>query len=107
MDNATLKLRGMGCASCANSIEEAIRSVPGVNECYVNFGAEQATVIYDPQTTNLEEIQNAVDAAGYSAHPLREQDFLSGDDDAEKATRLTESRALARKLGSLASSAYY
>jgi len=98
MDNATLKLRGMGCASCANSIEEAIRSVPGVNECYVNFGAEQATVIYDPQTTNLEEIQNAVDAAGYSAHPLREQDFLSGDDDAEKATRLTESRALARKL---------
>ena len=98
MDNATLKLRGMGCASCANSIEEAIRSVPGVNECYVNFGAEQATVIYDPQTTNLEEIQNAVDAAGYSAHPLQEQDFLSGDDDAEKATRLTESRALARKL---------
>ncbi|MBD2015472.1 copper-translocating P-type ATPase [Microcoleus sp. FACHB-53] len=98
MDNATLKLRGMGCASCANSIEEAIRSVPGVNECYVNFGAEQATVIYDPQTTNLEEIQNAVDAAGYSAHPLQEQDFLSGDDDTEKATRLTESRALARKL---------
>ncbi|HAJ64463.1 MAG TPA: hypothetical protein DCP31_38885, partial [Cyanobacteria bacterium UBA8543] len=40
-DNAMLKLRGMGCASCANSIEEAIRSVPGVSECQVNFGAEQ------------------------------------------------------------------
>ena len=98
MDNATLKLRGMGCASCANSIEEAINSVPGVEECQVNFGAEQATVTYDPRRTNLEEIQNAVDAAGYSAYPLQEQDFLSGDDDAEKATRLAESRALTRKL---------
>jgi P-type Cu+ transporter len=98
MDNATLKLRGMGCASCAKSIEEAISSVPGVEECQVNFGAEQATVIYHPQRTNLEEIRNAVDAAGYSAYPLQEQDLLSGDDDAEKATRLAESLNLKRKL---------
>ncbi|GAB4209276.1 MAG: heavy metal translocating P-type ATPase [Coleofasciculaceae cyanobacterium] len=98
MDNATLKLRGMGCASCANSIEEAINSVPGVEDCQVNFGAEQATVTYDSRRTNLEEIQNAVDAAGYSASPLQEQDFLNGDDDAEKATRLAESRALTRKV---------
>lgn len=98
MDNATLKLRGMSCASCANSIEETISLVPGVEECQVNFGAEQATVTYDPQKTDLEAIQNAVDAAGYSAYPLQEQDLLSGDDDAEKATRLAESRALTRKL---------
>lgn len=98
MDNATLKLQGMGCASCAKSIEEAISSVPGVEECQVNFGAEQATVTYDPRRTNLEEIQNAVDSAGYSAHPIQEQDFLSGDDDAEKATRLAESGNLKRKV---------
>ncbi|HEY9831630.1 MAG TPA: heavy metal translocating P-type ATPase [Stenomitos sp.] len=98
MDNATLKLRGMGCASCANSIEEAISSVPGVKACQVNFGAEQATVTYDSRRTNLEEIQNAVDAAGYSAYPLQEQDLLNGDDDAETATRLAESRALTRKV---------
>ncbi len=98
MDNATLKLRGMGCASCAKSIEEAISSVPGVEECQVNFGAEQATVTYDSRRTNLEEIQNAVATAGYSAYPLHEEDFLHGDDDAEKATRLAESRALTRKV---------
>jgi len=38
----------MSCASCANNIEDAIRSVPGVDACSVNFGAEQATVTYDP-----------------------------------------------------------
>lgn len=48
MENATLKLRGMSCASCARNIEDAISSVPGVNECIVNFGAEQATIQYDP-----------------------------------------------------------
>ncbi len=97
-DNATLKLRGMGCASCANSIEEAIRSVPGVSECQVNFGAEQASVTYDPQRTDLKEIQNAVDAAGYSAHPLQEQDLMTEEDDAEKAARLAQSHDLTRKV---------
>ncbi|RUS92773.1 hypothetical protein DSM106972_098230 [Dulcicalothrix desertica PCC 7102] len=38
MENTTLKLRGMSCASCARSIEEAISSVNGVSECIVNFG---------------------------------------------------------------------
>src|SRR4028119_435461 len=97
-DNATFKLRGMSCASCANSVEDAIRSIPGVSECSVNFGAEQATVTYDPKRTGLEAIQDAVDAAGYSAQPVQEQDLLTGDNDAEKATRLAEERDLTRKV---------
>lgn len=97
MDNATLKLRGMSCASCANSIEDAIRSVPGVSACSVNFGAEQASVTYDAKKTDLEAIQDAVDAAGYSAQPVQEQDLLAPDDD-ERKTRLSESRDLTRKV---------
>lgn len=57
MENATLKLRGMSCAPCANNIEEAICSVPGVEACSVNFGAEQAAVSYDPSKTNVAAIQ--------------------------------------------------
>ncbi len=97
-DNATLKLRGMSCASCANSIEDAIRSVPGVSACSVNFGAEQASVTYDSKKTDLEAIQDAVDAAGYSAQPVQEQDLLTGDDDSERKARLAESRELTRKV---------
>src|SRR4028119_2281346 len=98
MDNATLKLQGMSCASCANSIEEAIRSVPGVSECSVNFGAEQATVTYDPKGTDLEAIQDAVDAAGYSALPIQEQDLFAEEDDAERRTRLAQLRDLKQKV---------
>jgi Cu+-exporting ATPase len=51
----------MGCAACATRIEKAIQDVPGVKECNVNFALEQATVNYNPQITNLEQIQQAVD----------------------------------------------
>ena len=98
MDTTTLKLRGMSCASCANSIEETINSVPGVSECNVNFGAEQATVKYNPQKTDIKSIQDAVDAAGYSATPLQEQEMITGEDDEDKAARKAESRDLIRKL---------
>lgn len=98
MDTIALKLRGMSCASCANNIEQVLRSVPGVGEANVNFGAEQATVKYDPRKTNLEKIQDAVEAAGYSAYSLQEQEMITGEDDVEKAARMAESRNLIRKV---------
>lgn len=97
-DRATLKLRGMSCAACASNIEQAIRSVPGVVECAVNFGAEQATVTYDPQRTDLGQIQAAVSEAGYASLSLQDQEFLTGEDEAEKAARLAESLDLKRKV---------
>jgi len=97
MNTATLKLRGMSCASCANNIESAIRAVPGVSESSVNFGVEQATITYDPQKTNIEGIQRAVEEAGYAAFPLQEE-MVMGEDDAEKVARLAESQDLTRKV---------
>jgi Cu+-exporting ATPase len=97
MENTILKLRGMSCASCANNIETAIRSVPGVSECAVNFGAEQASVTYDPQRTDIQAIQSAVDEAGYVASPI-EHDVLSEADDEEKTARQAEHRDLTRKV---------
>lgn len=97
MENTTLKLRGMSCASCASNIEEAIRSVPGVETCHVNFGAEQASVTYNPSQTDVAAIQDAVDAAGYSALPVQD-DVLAPEDDAERQTRQSENQDLTRKV---------
>ncbi|MBD2091520.1 copper-translocating P-type ATPase [Microcoleus sp. FACHB-1515] len=97
MEKTTLKLQGMSCASCANNIEQAIRSIPGVNECSVNFGAEQAAIAFDPQQTNIAQIQATVDAAGYSAVPMQE-DVLAPEDDQERRDRQTENRKLSRKV---------
>lgn len=98
MANTTLKLRGMSCASCARSIEEAISSVPGVSEGIVNYGAELATVEYDPRKTNIATIQSAVNEAGYSALPLSEQNPNIQEDEAEKRRQARETRKLNRKV---------
>ncbi|MBW4617065.1 MAG: heavy metal translocating P-type ATPase [Desmonostoc vinosum HA7617-LM4] len=98
MENANLKLRGMSCVSCANTIAQAIRSVPGVNECSVNFGAEQATVNYDPRKTSLEAICDVIGAAGYSAQPMQDDDLFTAKDDAGQQERQAETQALVRKI---------
>lgn len=97
MENTHLKLRGMSCASCAKTIEDTIRSVDGVHRCSVNFGAEQATVTYDKRKTNLKAICDAVDAVGYSAMPMQDEDLFTTDD-IEQQTRQAENRALVRKV---------
>jgi Cu+-exporting ATPase len=96
MNTATLKLRGMSCAACANNIEAAIRSTPGVESCSVNFGAEQAAVTYNASKTNIAAIQAAVDAAGYAALPMQEN-VLAVEEDTEQRERQSEHRKLTRK----------
>ena len=48
-----LRLKGMGCASCATTIERALQKVAGVEACSVNFALELASVTFDRQITNL------------------------------------------------------
>ncbi|MGD1951351.1 MAG: heavy metal translocating P-type ATPase [Leptolyngbyaceae cyanobacterium] len=67
MTTVTLTLKGMSCAACANTIETAIRRVPGVDRAQVNFATEQASVVYDESRTDLIHIQAAVANAGYRA----------------------------------------
>lgn len=98
MNNATFKLRGMSCASCANTIQQAIRSIVGVSECNVNFGAEIATVIYDYKKTDIQAIQDVVAEAGYGAQPIETEDIFSTGNDAEKREQQAESQLLFQKL---------
>jgi P-type Cu+ transporter len=94
MNNLSLKLKGMSCASCANNVEQAILSVSGVVDCHVNFGAEQVTINYQPKQTNLAEIQSAIVDAGYSSFQLAAE----GEDTAETASKLAQEQELILKL---------
>ena len=87
MSVVALKLRGMSCASCANSIEKAIRQVSGVSNVQVNFAAEQASVEYNEHSTNLESIQAAVADAGYEASPREDLRIGQTDEKEQKEQR--------------------
>ena len=96
MTAKTLKLKGMSCASCANSIQTAIQQVPGVSDVQVNFAAEQASVEYDERNTNLEKIQAAVADVGYEASE-REDLGIGKEDAKEQEERQAQQKALLTK----------
>ncbi len=62
---AIIRVGGMTCASCAQTIEDALRKSKGIIEASVNLAAEKATVVYDPQETDYENIRKTVEATGY------------------------------------------
>lgn len=95
METRHLRVTGMGCASCANTIEQAVRGVSGVQQCNVNFSAEQATVEYNPKATDLDRIQKAVEDAGYGASSLDEE--RDSGEDSQQAQRQAEQQELIRK----------
>jgi len=64
---ATFPIVGMHCASCAMLIERHLRSTPGVEAVQVNYGAENATVDYDPKVSTTDSIGKAVASLGYRA----------------------------------------
>lgn len=67
VERADLPLLGMHCAACATRIEKALGKTEGVQECSVNYATTRATVSYNPQATNLEELRRVVQKAGYDA----------------------------------------
>jgi P-type Cu+ transporter len=96
MEDLNLKLRGMSCASCANSIEQAIRNVPGVVEGNVNFSSDRASVRYDPKQTNINTIARAVADIGYEAQVIPSD--LEPEDDTENIRQRRQERDLQRRV---------
>jgi len=66
---ATLRISGMHCAACADTLEAALRRVPGVVGATVSAAGQAAEVRWDPTRVGPEVIAQAVRAAGYDAEP--------------------------------------
>ncbi|MDZ7869272.1 MAG: copper ion binding protein [Rheinheimera sp.] len=82
------KIKGMTCASCANRVEKALLSVPGITRASVNLATETATVAGDTGTTDVEA---AVKAAGYQLDISERQFAIKGMTCASCAGRVEKS----------------
>jgi Cu+-exporting ATPase len=60
-----LKVGGMMCATCVETIESALRALPGVVTATVNLGTEKAYVTYNPSVSGIEDMKKAIEDAGY------------------------------------------
>uniref|UniRef100_UPI00403F457E heavy metal translocating P-type ATPase n=1 Tax=Paenibacillus sp. FSL H8-0079 TaxID=2921375 RepID=UPI00403F457E len=61
----TLHITGMTCAACSTRVEKGLSRMEGVHQANVNLAIEQATVSYDPKTTNVNALRDKVEALGY------------------------------------------
>jgi len=64
---AQLKVTGMTCNGCVNTVRKALTGLPGVQSADVDLTAGNATVTYNPAETSTEAMVTAVGEAGYSA----------------------------------------
>jgi Cu+-exporting ATPase len=91
--SVTLKISGMHCAVCAQTIEKALNQKEGVYKAVVNFALETATVEYNPAQISLEGIKKAIRDVGYGVIEPE-----GGVEDAEQRERDREIRTLKIKL---------
>ncbi len=66
-----LAISGMTCASCVARVERKLGKLDGVREATVNPATERAGVAYDPARLTVSDLVHTVEAAGYTARPLR------------------------------------
>ncbi len=79
----TLKIGGMVCATCVQTIEAALRALPGILSANVNLGTEKAYVIYNPSVSAVPDMKKAIEDAGYQYLGIAGE----VSDEAEKAAR--------------------
>lgn len=61
----TISVGGMNCAACVRRVEEALKTVPGVEEAVVNLATARATLIAAPESNPLPGIRQKLSDTGY------------------------------------------
>ncbi|OPJ60037.1 heavy metal translocating P-type ATPase [Clostridium oryzae] len=67
MTSKSLKIEGMTCAACAKAVERASKKLEGVTEASVNFATEKLNINFDETKVTTQDIQAAIEKAGYKA----------------------------------------
>ena len=65
MPEKIIVISGMHCATCAQTIEKALKKTKGVVSASVNFASEKANVSYDPSQIAEEKLNAVIKKAGY------------------------------------------
>jgi len=63
-----MKVGGMHCSLCTESIRKAVGRLAGVQSVQVSIAHEEALVEYDPARVSAVEIEGALEDLGYSVH---------------------------------------
>jgi len=78
MKKITIPIEGMHCASCAMTIENALKKSKGVTKASVNFATEKASIDYNSKKTSEDELRNVIKNSGYKPKDIRRETTEDG-----------------------------
>jgi P-type Cu+ transporter len=90
----------MTCAACQATVQKALNKAPGVSQATVNLMTNEATVHYDPASTNPTQLVAAVNNTGYVAH-LPVPDVPATDDHQDQVAQAEYAGLLRKSVVSL------
>ena len=65
METVTLKIGGMTCGGCVNSVRKVITALSGVSSVDVSLERAQATISFDPAQSKPADFKSAIQDAGF------------------------------------------
>lgn len=65
MQRITLKVTGMSCMGCVNSVRNLLGALPGVGRVDVDLAQGRVEVDYDPALSQPDTLRAAIEAGGY------------------------------------------
>jgi len=86
-----LPITGMTCANCVASVERNLKKEKGVESAVVNLSSERATIVFDPQLTQLPALIQRIQRAGYGIAEGEAElaiKRMSDDNDARRLEKL-------------------
>jgi copper chaperone len=64
MAKAVIKIEGMSCNHCKMSVENALKTIEGVQNAVVDLGAKAVAIDFDPGTVNEMGLKKTISDAG-------------------------------------------
>ncbi|PTN12596.1 heavy-metal-associated domain-containing protein [Nitrosomonas aestuarii] len=61
----TLKIQGMTCGGCVNSVKTVLKNQTGVEKVEVSLDAAQAIIVHDPASASIDHLKKIIDDAGF------------------------------------------
>ncbi len=101
MKTERIAIEGMHCANCSALIEKMVGRMDGVQECAVNLAANNGTVTFEPDTTNMAQVVQTIVDLGYGATVIPQEGRAAFDrqrHEREAAQRAHDLRMFAMSL---------
>lgn len=67
MQRTTIKIMGMTCMGCVNSVKNVLEKLDGIANVEVSLEQEQANIEYDAEKTGIDQIKRTIEDAGFDA----------------------------------------